>query len=147
MSLELCMAASSRRRRPRMATRNADEAITKRTKMRLRDHFNAHLLAAEIMGDIFGGHGECVGAGGQVGRDGELAGTGGCSGVPAQAYRREIFEARGEGGGALRGRDAKLHGVAATDSLPVEMDVDGWRRAGDDEGLRLLIGVAGFVAQ
>src|SRR5271170_484441 len=107
----------------------------KRTRRRLRNHFNAHLLAAEVVRDVLGGDGEGIGASGQILRNGELAGAGGCGWIPAKIDGREAFETCAQRSRRLRCRDAELHGVSATKALAIQPQVHGGRRAGNYESL------------
>src|SRR5271170_1040965 len=116
-------------------------------RRRLRNHFNAHLLAAKVVRDVLGGDGEGVGAGWQILRNGELAGAGGRGWIPAKTDGSEAFETGAERSRGLRGGDAKLHGVSGTEALVIQMHMHGGRRARDYEGLCFAPGMACRVAQ
>src|SRR5271157_3721368 len=81
----------------------ATNAPTMTGRRRLRNHFNVHLLAAEIVRDVLGGHGEGVGTCGQILWNCKLAGAGGRGWVPAKTDRRKTFEAGTESSRGLRG--------------------------------------------
>ena len=105
------------------------------------------LLTAEVVGDVFRGHGEGVASDGQVGRNGQGAGAEGNAGIPVQGDGREAFQAGGEGAGGGGSGSADFKDFASTEASPAELQLDGGRGAGDDEGLGFVVGIALDIAQ
>ena len=109
--------------------------------MKLRKHFNLHLLRSNVVRDIFGGDGQLVRAGD------------GCSGInksPVLAaacafHRSSTGAAPSSRATSVRvlceARTFKDHDLAALEALAVELHLDYWRLARDHKCLRLAIGV------
>ncbi len=114
---------------------------------RLGKNFNFHLPAADVVGEVFGGHGHFILSGGEGRGDQQVACVRTHFGVPLEIDRRGAGHAGNDGARGIGRADVQFHGVSAMDLFVVQPHFDDRGLAGDDECFRLAIGAALFIAQ
>src|ERR1017187_10101053 len=102
-----------------------------RAAISLRKDFNRHLLAADIVRDIFGDHRELVFSGAQFGHA-HLTGIRASLPIPTQIHRGSAVQPRDDG--ARGGRRADAEADSFTSAIPrlIEMSSNYRRMAGDN---------------
>ena len=113
-----------------------------------RKYFNLHLLRTNVVSDVLGSDGQFVGAGDGMVGNGENAGIGGGFGIPAQCDRALRHPSAPPGCASLSEALTRRSMCLATlKALAVKFHLHHWRLAGNDECLRLAIGVSDLIAQ